>query len=109
MMSEQSSFLDRVLKGRAKIAEIDDFVERWHEGESAADLSDYPGMRPEEYSLWLENPEMLEVICSARRRQQPLAEAVNEATAALRLAARSGDRAKLTSLQSWLRRQGVEA
>ena len=108
-MSDKPGFLDLVLEGRAQIDEIDDFVEGWHEGESAVDLSDYLGMRTEEYSLWLENPEMLEVICSARRRQQPLAEAVIEATAALRLAARSGDRAKLTSLQSWLRRQGVEA
>jgi len=108
-MSEQLSFLEGVLEGRAKIAEIDDFVERWHESESAADLSDYLGMRPDEYSLWLENPEMLAVICSARRRQQPLAEVVNEATATLRLASRSSDRSKLISLQSWLRRQGVEA
>jgi len=108
-MSDKPGFLDLVLEGRAQIDEIDDFVEGWHEGESAVDLSDYLGMRSEEYSLWLENPEMLEVICSARRRQQPLAEAVNEATATLRLAERSDDRAKLTSLRSWLRRQGAEA
>jgi hypothetical protein len=108
-MSEQPSFLNLVLEGRAQIGEIDDFVERWHEGQSAADLTDYLGMSPDEYSLWLENPEMLAVICSARRTRQPLAEAVNEAVARLRLAGRTADRAKLTSLQSWLRRQGVEA
>jgi hypothetical protein len=108
-MSEQPSFIDLVLEGRAQIDEIDDFVERWHEGQSTADLRDYIGMRPEEYSLWLENPEMLAVICSARRGRQPLAEAVSEAMPPLRLAARSGDSPKLARLQSWLRRQGLEA
>jgi hypothetical protein len=108
-MSEGLSFLDLVLTERAQLDEIDDFIEQWHEGESPAHLSDYLGMRADEYSLWLENPEMLALICSARRRQQPLAEAVNQAAATLRPAARSSDSAKLKSLQSWLRRQGVEA
>ena len=59
MIAKQPNFLDLVLKGRAQIDEIDDFVGKWHEGQSAADLSDSLGMRPEEYSLWLENPIML--------------------------------------------------
>jgi hypothetical protein len=107
-MSEQSSFLDLVIAGHAESDEIDNFVEKWHEGHDAADLSDYLGMRSDEYSLWLENPEMLALICAARRSRQSLAQAVNERLVALRLVAKPGDRAKLTSLQSWLRRQGVE-
>jgi hypothetical protein len=108
-MSEHPTFLGLVLEGQAEIGEIDDFLERWHEGRGAADLSDYLGMRSDEYSLWLENPEMLALICSARRSRQSLAQAVNTKLAALRLVATPNDRAKLTSLQSWLRRQGVEA
>ena len=75
-MSEAQSFLLRVLAGEARITEIDDFVERWHRGESGDELHDYLGMNPEEYSLWLENPDMLTEICTARRRQQSLAEAL---------------------------------
>ncbi len=108
-MSDQSSFVDLVLKGEAQIGEIDDFVEKWHEGHDARDLSHYLGMRSDEYSLWLENPEMLALICATRRSRQSLAQAVNERLADLRLIAKPGDRAKLTSLHSWLRRQGVEA
>ncbi|MGO9744388.1 MAG: hypothetical protein ACLPN5_23275 [Roseiarcus sp.] len=108
-MSEAQSFLDHVMAGTVLISEIDDFVERWHQGQSSEELHDYLGMRPEEYSLWLENPDMLAVICAARQRQQSVAEAVNENMLGLRSAARSGNGAKLKSLESWLRRQGIIA
>ncbi len=99
-MSEAQSFLDRVMAGTVLISEIDDFVEKWHQGQSSEKLHDYLGMRREEYSLWLENPDMLAVICAARRRQQSVAQAVNENLLNRRLAARSADGAKLESLES---------
>ena len=63
-----------------------------------------------EYALWLDNPDMLAVICAARRRRQPLAEAIGESLSDLRATtARSGDSAKIERLQAWLRQQGVNA
>ena len=81
---------------------IDDFVERWHEGQSTEALHDYLGMSPAEYSLWLENPDMLLLICNARRRRQPLAEAVLSNL-------RANDGHQVARVESWLRRQGIPA
>ncbi len=105
-MSDAEAFLDRVMIGQSLITEIDDFVDEWHEGPSTRDLHEYLGMNLDEYSLWLENPDMLGVICMARRRQQSLAQAVKDTMPELRLAARADDSAKLSRLESWLKRQG---
>ena len=74
-MSEQMSFLDRLIAGTARAGEIDEYVEKWHEGDGSAELREYLGMTAEEYSLWLDNPEMLAEICAARRSRQPLVQA----------------------------------
>jgi hypothetical protein len=104
-MSEQPSFLDRLLAGMGHAAEIDDDVEKWHEGDHAGELHDYLGMTAEEYSLWLVNPEMLTVICAARKKRQPLVQAVAENIAQLR----SNAGAKRSRLDAWLRRHDAVA
>jgi hypothetical protein len=108
-MSETHHFLDQLVAGTVDSAEIDDFVEKWHEGQSTEALHDYLGMSSAEYSLWLENPEMLTLICAARRRGQPLAQAVSENLRGLRATEPSAGGPKLKSVESWLRRQGIPA
>ena len=108
-MSEPRSFIDRASTGQVLFNEIDDFVERWHRGESAEELHEYLGMTRDEYALWLGNPDALAIICAARRRRQSLTDAVNEAMPELRMAAQSGDAAKIRNMEAWLQRRGEPA
>ena len=67
-----STFVDDVLAGRAVIADIDDYIDRWHDAPegslvAATELYDYLGMSWDEYRLWGERPESLRFILSARR------------------------------------------
>jgi len=106
-MSETNSFLKLVMDGKVLISEIDDFVDKWHGGQSTDELYEYLGMTFDEYSLWVADPDTLAIICTARLKGQPVAQAVNDNIPELRMAARSGDAVKLKSLEAWLRRQGV--
>lgn len=104
-MSE-GSFLDQVMTGARLLAEVDDVVDAWHGGDDPTDLRQVLGMTPEEYSLWLRDPDMLAVICTARRYRRPLVDAVNDNLPQLRMAARAADAAKLKAIEAWLRQQG---
>ena len=64
-MSE--TFMEAALNGRTAWRDIDDWVDRWHEGHGARELSDYLGMTEDEYSLWVERPSSLRSIVAARR------------------------------------------
>lgn len=68
-MSEQSAtFLDRCLNGDAVPDEIDDYVDRWHEGGGfGVSLADYIGLTFEEYARWVEQPDALDAIVFARK------------------------------------------
>jgi len=108
-MSEKPAFLDLLMSGEVLTSEIDNFIDGWHAGHGEGELHDFLGMTWDEYVLWVANPDMLGVICAARRRRQPLALAVNDNIGELRLAARAADSVKLKGLEAWLRRQGVVA
>jgi hypothetical protein len=70
-MSEvrETRFIDLCVRGEALPAEIDDFVEHWHEGDSALPLHEFLGMTPEEYSAWLRKPDFLQCIITAHRQR----------------------------------------
>jgi hypothetical protein len=108
-MPETHRFLDRLIAGTVDPAEIDEFVEKWHDSQSTEELHDYLGMSAAEYSLWLENPDMLTLICAARRRGQPLDQAVSEKLPGFRATEPSAGGPKVKSVESWLRRQGLPA
>ena len=63
-MSEQpSTFVDRCLAGEALLEEIDDYVDRWHaSGGSGQSLAAYLGFTPDEYALWVEQPQALNYV-----------------------------------------------
>jgi len=50
------SFIDRVLGGEADVSKVDDFVDRWHEGEGSESLAAFLGMSEDEYALWAQKP-----------------------------------------------------
>lgn len=59
------TFLKLVLAGQAQREDIDDFVDRWHEGDAACSLAEFLGMSDDEYALWVEQPGTLDLILQA--------------------------------------------
>lgn len=94
------------LRGDAMSDEIEDFVEAWHGSESNEEIYDFLGMTWEEYSLWMTDPDFIELIIYARRSQRPLMEAVNDnLRSEERLAARADEPGKLLALKRWIAAQ----
>lgn len=65
------TFLEKVLKGQARLADIDDHVECWHGSDSSVSLPKYLGLTEREYACWVEDPESLSKIIAARRTAAP--------------------------------------
>jgi hypothetical protein len=73
-MSEMVTFVDACLRGEANLADVDDWVERWHGTGGAPDsepieLSDYLGLADEEYAEWVTNSDAIRKSL-ARQRQR---------------------------------------
>ena len=62
-----SDFMQKCLAGAAQSTDINDYVERWHECHSGKAIHDFLGLTLHEYSLWVEQPEVLPEIVTARR------------------------------------------
>ncbi|MGI4763745.1 MAG: hypothetical protein ACRYGP_01560 [Janthinobacterium lividum] len=102
-MSEPMNFVDQAMAGLVAINDIDDFVDRWHDGEETVAIFDFLGMTEEEYGLWMQAPDTLELILRARRLRLPLVEAVKDDAGKSRTSAASEEALKLELLQTWLR------
>jgi hypothetical protein len=108
-----ATFIDAVLAGDVLAAEIDDYVDQWHDEALTISLRDFLGMNPDEYALWLSNSDMLETILLARHQHIALTEAVSNVVndnldlEASRIAARSDDISKIGRLTRWLRNEGI--
>ncbi len=103
-MSER--YIDLVLDGRAVWTDIDDYVERWHEGRSTESLHEYLGLHWDEYAVWGEKPQSLRLIIAARRRGTPFLELV-ENVHEFSLAARGGlTDTEARAVQRWLMETG---
>ena len=61
-----SNFIQECLSGAARLTDIDGYVERWHQCNSDKSIHDFLGLTLYEYSLWVENPEILSEIVAAR-------------------------------------------
>ena len=64
----EKGFVAACLEHRAEPAQIDDFVDLWHHSETDETLSEFLGMTPDEYALWVERPESLGYILWAHAR-----------------------------------------
>ena len=69
--SHQPTFIDLCLSEQARPEDIDDFVDRWHEGKSGVELHDFLGMTWDEYARWVADPDLLPSIVAAHRRDPP--------------------------------------
>lgn len=52
------TFMEMVRRKIVTWNDIDDFIDLWHKTDTGCSLHEYLGMSWEEYSLWLENPEL---------------------------------------------------
>ncbi|WP_157683920.1 hypothetical protein [Brevundimonas diminuta] len=99
------TFLKLALTGKIMFDEIDDFVDRWHEQPGGKSLHDYLGLTRDEYAAWVQNPDIIPQIVTARKLNRPL-EDLLEAAYEDRLAARSDSGDRLASIERWLRQRG---
>ncbi|MBI3119607.1 MAG: hypothetical protein HYZ00_13010 [Candidatus Hydrogenedentes bacterium] len=60
------TFLDMVISGNAHPKDIDEFVDRWHEGRESGTLAEALGMSEDEYALWVQKSDALGLIIEAR-------------------------------------------
>lgn len=104
-MSDRS-FIELALNGDVLPDEIDDFIDAWHEGSSKEELHEFLGMTLQEYTLWVSNPELIQLIIAARHRQEPILSAVNDnLKTSERIAARSDQARKIAMLRKWIEQQ----
>jgi hypothetical protein len=104
------SFIDRVLAGRARLGDIDDYIDEWHNADddslaATVELHEYLGLTWDEYRLWVERPESLRFTIAARRANQPV-EKVLEQTRMAGAAARSTEHTEAANVLQWLARTG---
>ena len=100
------NFIELCLSGEVLEDEIDDFVEKWHNGEEGRDieLHEYLGMRWNEYSLWATKPSILPFILSAHKSHTTLDHELNQKR--LSLAARAGSSEEAKKMEAWLKQIG---
>lgn len=102
--SSPKTFIDLCLAGEVDLAEIDDFIDRWHdEPGNQGSLSEFLGMTADEYQLWVERPDALRFILAARKHGESL-RVLLERTSGVRAAARASNEAR--EIVRWLQETG---
>lgn len=100
-----STFIELCLSGDAFLDEIDDYVDKWHDGDGQnLELHEYLGLNDEEYSLWLTSPSQLANIIFAREHKIPLQQALNDEI--YQLAARADKADQIERIKKWLAKKG---
>lgn len=61
------NFIQDCLNGDALLEEIDDYIDKWHDGDSDLPLHIYLGMSRDEYGAWVEAPDCLARIVTAHK------------------------------------------
>ncbi|TDR80109.1 hypothetical protein [Paludibacterium purpuratum] len=101
-----SNFIELCLQGDRLPEEIDDYVDAWHDGETAAPLHKFLGMTRSEYNLWIVEPSVLPFILDAHRTGKDAADLIEQFNA-LPMAARAESSKKALKLAHWLKEEGL--
>ena len=99
------NFIQNCLTGDALLDEIDDYIDKWHDGDSELPLHTYLGMSWDEYTLWIESPENLAYIVAAHKRSITYNEVLSQAAA---MAARSNAISRMPEIKDWLDKQELD-
>lgn len=76
------SFLSACLAGTARPDDVDDWVDAWHESDTALTLAEYLGFTTDEYAAWFRNPNALTAILASAQAIGPSAGLVPATAAA---------------------------
>ena len=61
-----SNFIAMCVAGGAMPEDIDEFIDKWHEGDSKVPIYEYLGMTRDEYHSWVKDPNALSHIVRTR-------------------------------------------
>lgn len=67
MSDMDTTFIGQCVAGTASIDDMDDHVDRWHDGDSPLELHEYLGLTWDEYGRWVKDPESLGRLVTERR------------------------------------------
>lgn len=101
-----SNFIIDCINGDTLMLEINDYIDRWHDGNTELALHDFLGMTKKEYALFVEDENYLGSIISAHKFNKSVVNIVKDQIA---MAARSDDAIKAKRLQKWLENEGLWA
>jgi hypothetical protein len=101
-----SSFISDCIRGIALLEDIDDYIDRWHEGGTGLAIHDFLGMTRQEYNAYLLDDNALAFIVKAYREHVPFKQ-IAEHDYSYALAARSQGGEKISQLMQWLTQQGL--
>lgn len=63
-----TTFVDDVVAGRTTLDALDDYIDRWHDGEGRGSaLHDFLGLTWEEYGAWIKDPAALNTVIALKR------------------------------------------
>jgi hypothetical protein len=105
--SKAPTFVDQLLQGRAVLEDIDNYVDKWHEGDDPRELHESLGLDWDEYALWVERPHTLRHIVFARREGMAVEDVLRRYAMELEpVAARARDSAEAREVLDWLKKTG---
>ena len=101
-----SNFIDDLLTGDALLADLDDYVARWHEAPpdspvAGMNLHEFLGMSWPEYQTVTERPHYLRFVVDARKRKANLEDDCSD----VKIAAR-GDAGDARAVYEYLKQKG---
>ena len=99
--AKESSFVEKCVRGEAKVEEIDEYVERWHRRSTDENIATFLGMSDEEYSYWLRDPDVLPYIVTARAKKITLDKVIND-NYSDEIGLSAADNTVLTRLKRWI-------
>jgi hypothetical protein len=106
MSRHAQTFVGACLKGEAILADIDDWVDRWHDtdfGSGAPTLDEFLGFTSDEGKLWVEKPPVLGAIVAAHKARTNVAKILQaQAQDSYDLAARSVSYEDACNVLQWL-------
>jgi hypothetical protein len=105
LTSRSKTFVEQCLGGDALVEDIDDFVDRWHDGHDDRSLREAIGLSTDEYDLWVQEASALRIILFARSQELSIEDAL-KASAPDAIAARAASLEEGKKIYAWLRRTG---
>lgn len=68
-MIKPMKFVDQYIRGDVNAEQVDDFIDRWHEGETGCSLPEYLGLAVDEFAAWIVGSLSLDDLLSPRKER----------------------------------------